>query len=1664
MKWLKRAGIGLGVLVLVLVVVAAIVTRPRFITSVIVPRVGKAIQTDIRIGALEFAPFSRVQAGEVRVGPEDVPLLQGKLMRVRYRLLSALTGRIQVDEVTLEDTAIHVVKRADGSMNLPVFPPSTPRKHRKKDEDPTTAEAAKVHIADVRLSGLSFIYEQRAGPGQEPLLVKLSNLTLDVPEVVGGKEISLKLGGRVDEVAVGGVTGVGGTLDGQCRLELWPNLDLSTVDLVLRIAFNQGQANAVALAGRELRLEVQMAYEHGGYVIRRAAVSELTGDRPEAAVALSGRVQWQPAEVQLDVVAEPLEAAVFDIAGALLGDLSFAGAPSGTYQAKVALKSSRRLSPETAFDPAMRWTATLTGNLALHSLSPASAKYGLRDVAPFDASLEHDITWQAETGTIEVRRLAAHAGTPEHEMLSAELSQPLVLDLSGKTSVAAQAEGRLALKARGVALNLANPFIPRGVPLSLAAGALDADADISLAQQGAAIGVTGTVKVTDARLADQKGATGVPFAVDIRLGAKVAQMRRLEADALTVSLQAQGKPLAQLQASGRFDLDQGGEGTVALGGVQETLLAVLPASLGAALPLERFALDGEVQWQAGRGFQPLTTTAKLQVQRVRLHGQAGADELAAGLSLQTELQGDDLAVRSAALQASVGGQPVVQLAAQGALSLKQTAGPARTLTLSSELIDVDRCLAFAKPLLSPAAGRAAPAAANAPAPTAKPAAPTLPALNLTATLDFRKIVYNTRTVALTGAVALAEAAELKALVLQLPTGTVTLDGLLKPEGSDWRTRLSVAAAGEALTELAGWAGRPLPGDPLRGTTLRARLDGAMAPDASRVRLDAVDVRLSQADQSPMLRVDLAKPLTLALAKTGAITWTATDLTVSAAKFPLTMAAVALPADAGVHLDSGLLDASLAVALQEEALSAAVRGTFTIADLAGRRGEQAFSAIRVEGTVRGQATGKDHATLSELNATVAASGNRALTLAATAEWDRSQGSSATVDLSADVPVVLKAAALGGTAAAKLQSLNLAIKAKAQMAATDAPIHTTIELAATDIRLKDAAGQPLPPWTAQIAAAAVLQPDRVALESSTLRAQAGEKALANLTLAGTFATKAGRGDLKLTGDLLDLTGLLGVAQGDAVEEDAKQGKGKGPAKEPATEPGPFNTGATAVTAVVDLKNVLYGEIKSDVDCTVRLENSVLTIDPLKASVGGSPLSGNVKANLGVQGLDYAANLTFGALDFSPFLKTFAPDLAPAIQGSLTGLTVDLAGQGVTLPSLRKTLHGRFDTAARNVVVQGLPGQAELARKWAVPELERLQVAQLDLKTRVQGGQVLVDTCREVSPEHTLAVTGKVGLDSSLAVDLTVGVGGTLQTRLSQNSAGTVVMKYLTKDGDHLVTPAAIPIIGTLAAPKVDYERFLTRLATGSGTNLLKGLLEGKQGQSSDSALGELLKKGGLTLPGVAAPATQATPAAPATTPAAATGTAAATAKGTTPAAPAATQAETPAQTEAASPDAAGQAEAENEGDAGTTLRNLLPKAGTKTAPEPRGTDRPGTVKPRGWRAPTSSKEGSGLKTAPAPDAAAAASEAAPATAAPAQAGEAAPAPAGEPAVKTAPAAPATGSKARPGTARPRVRRPGTPAKDGSTTPAAPAGAPDTGSKQPPATAPATGTAPAADPKAP
>ena len=118
-------------MLLILLVLAYFVgTSGAFLKSVVLPRVGKAMNATVTVDDLSLSPFSSVSIKGLKVATQgDTPLLTAAEIQVRYSLVDILGGKLTLHELRVESPMIQIVPTADGKDNLaPLLANPTPTK------------------------------------------------------------------------------------------------------------------------------------------------------------------------------------------------------------------------------------------------------------------------------------------------------------------------------------------------------------------------------------------------------------------------------------------------------------------------------------------------------------------------------------------------------------------------------------------------------------------------------------------------------------------------------------------------------------------------------------------------------------------------------------------------------------------------------------------------------------------------------------------------------------------------------------------------------------------------------------------------------------------------------------------------------------------------------------------------------------------------------------------------------------------------------------------------------------------------------------------------------------------------------------------------------------------------------------------------------------------------------------------------------------------------------------------------------------------------------------------------------------------------------------------------------------------------------------------------
>src|SRR6266516_500349 len=122
-RWLRMVCWFIGGFVVLLIALYFVATSSGFVKSVIVPRVGTALNADLSVGDAQVSPFKSVVLHDVKLTPKGAePIFTASEVRLRYRLFSIIGGNIAVEEMTVIAPIVILVQNAKVTHHLD--PPS----------------------------------------------------------------------------------------------------------------------------------------------------------------------------------------------------------------------------------------------------------------------------------------------------------------------------------------------------------------------------------------------------------------------------------------------------------------------------------------------------------------------------------------------------------------------------------------------------------------------------------------------------------------------------------------------------------------------------------------------------------------------------------------------------------------------------------------------------------------------------------------------------------------------------------------------------------------------------------------------------------------------------------------------------------------------------------------------------------------------------------------------------------------------------------------------------------------------------------------------------------------------------------------------------------------------------------------------------------------------------------------------------------------------------------------------------------------------------------------------------------------------------------------------------------------------------------------------------
>jgi uncharacterized protein involved in outer membrane biogenesis len=353
----------------------------------------------------------------------------------------------------------------------------------------------------------------------------------------------------------------------------------------------------------------------------------------------------------------------------------------------------------------------------------------------------------------------------------------------------------------------------------------------------------------------------------------------------------------------------------------------------------------------------------------------------------------------------------------------------------------------------------------------------------------------------------------------------------------------------------------------------------------------------------------------------------------------------------------------------------------------------------------------------------------------------------------------------------------------------------------------------------------------------------------------------GALKLTADTLDVTPYY-----DLVANKPAPAQTPSTTPTPPTTPEPPTAGTNAPAEpdaiklpvrdlVLDarIRQLYLREVEgSNVQATVKIQQSHVLIQPMSLLVNGAPLAGDVDLDLSVPGWRYKLGLNAAGLPLEPLANSFSPDYRGRAKGEVFA-DVKIDGAGVTGANLRKSLGGHLGLSFTNADIQIIGPRLRgflvpIAAALNAPGLLNSPLRWVGCDAQMGTGKINLTQLALVSPAFTAATKGDLTIADNLGASRLGKWPMTFQLERALAEKIQLAPKDTPTNVSFVALPEFIKVAGTLNAPKPDLDlkslagaamvKYVDKLPgvdekTG---NLIKGLgnmLSGSKGGATNAA---------------------------------------------------------------------------------------------------------------------------------------------------------------------------------------------------------------------------------------
>ncbi len=301
----------LGGFLLFLVVLYFIVSSGPFLRAVAIPIASSQLKSEISVEEISLSPFSSLHLRGLKIVPKDsAPLASVADVRIRYGLISILSGTIDVSEITLDSPSITVVQKAGAPSNL-----DTLLKSLGSDSSTTSAKKSppnvRIQNIVVRNGSVSMNQVSTNGANSDYLL---SGLEVGLDSLSNGGKSHLKVawGVNITNAISGQFSAVA---NGQWDLVWTSDLKPASIKGELRIEAKKADRNFQAAEG----LVATLATDVGATEIKQLELGFKRGNNDAGRITVSGPFDLQKSEARISYKIQGIGTEVASILGGILG-------------------------------------------------------------------------------------------------------------------------------------------------------------------------------------------------------------------------------------------------------------------------------------------------------------------------------------------------------------------------------------------------------------------------------------------------------------------------------------------------------------------------------------------------------------------------------------------------------------------------------------------------------------------------------------------------------------------------------------------------------------------------------------------------------------------------------------------------------------------------------------------------------------------------------------------------------------------------------------------------------------------------------------------------------------------------------------------------------------------------------------------------------------------------------------------------------------------------------------------------------------------------------------------------------------------------------------------------------------------------------------------------